>query len=88
MKDEKPTDQLPDEEIARRMERGLRRALSTPPQPHGKNPKSPPLYKSTERLKIDVTVYAAPPGFEFRPTGKFLFAGKRGRSRRTKLATS
>jgi hypothetical protein len=33
--------QLPDEEIARRMERGLRRALSTPPQLHGKNPKTP-----------------------------------------------
>jgi len=30
------------EEIRRRMERGLRKALSTPPQPHGKNPKSPP----------------------------------------------
>jgi hypothetical protein len=37
-----PRDELPEEEIARRMERGLRRALSTPPQLHGKNPKSPP----------------------------------------------
>jgi len=35
-------DQLPDDEIARRMERGIRRFLKTPPQPHGKNPKSPP----------------------------------------------
>ena len=35
-------DQLPDDEIARRMERGLRRALSTPPQHHRKNPRAPP----------------------------------------------
>ena len=35
-------DQLPAEEISRRMERGLRRALNTPPQPHGRNPKTPP----------------------------------------------
>jgi len=35
-------DPLPDGEIARRMERGIRRFLNTPPQPHGKNPKSPP----------------------------------------------
>jgi hypothetical protein len=41
-------DQLPDDEIARRMERGLRKALSSPPQPHGKNPRSPPL-KRKER---------------------------------------
>jgi hypothetical protein len=34
---EKPND----EEIARRMERGIRRFLNTPPEPHGKNPKSP-----------------------------------------------
>jgi hypothetical protein len=34
--------QLPDEEIARRMERVTRRFLNMPPQPHGKNPKSPP----------------------------------------------
>ena len=27
-----PPDQLPDDEIRRRMERGLRRALTTPPQ--------------------------------------------------------
>jgi hypothetical protein len=42
MNDKDPNDQLPNEEIARRMERGLRRALNTPPQLHGKNPKSPP----------------------------------------------
>jgi hypothetical protein len=32
-----------------RMERGLRRALNTPPQPHGKNPKTPPPLKTKER---------------------------------------
>jgi hypothetical protein len=42
-------DDLPQEEIARRMERGLRRALNTPPQPHGKNPNSPPAPKAKER---------------------------------------
>src|ERR1700737_1302716 len=42
-------DQYGDVEIRRRMERGLRRALSTPPQPHGKNPKSPPPPKPKER---------------------------------------
>jgi hypothetical protein len=30
------------EEPVRRRERGLRRAFSTPPQPHGKNPRTPP----------------------------------------------
>ena len=45
-------DQYSPEETARRMERGLRRALSTPPQPHGKNPKSPPpKRKRTSRIK-------------------------------------
>jgi hypothetical protein len=34
-------EQLTDEE-AERMERGLRRLLSTPPKPHGKNPTSAP----------------------------------------------
>ena len=42
-------DQYSPEETARRMERGLRRALSTPPQPHGKNPRSPPPPKTKER---------------------------------------
>ena len=37
------------EETARRMERGLRRAFNTPPQPHGKNPTSPPAPKRKER---------------------------------------
>src|SRR5690348_2506098 len=41
-------DELSNNEIRRRMERGLRRALSTPPQPHGKNPKTPAL-KRKER---------------------------------------
>ena len=46
-------DQLPDGEIARRMERGLRKALSTPPQPHGKNPKAPPPPRSQNgRLRV------------------------------------
>jgi hypothetical protein len=49
MNDKDPNDQLPNEEIARRMERGLRRALNTPPQPHGKNPKTPPTPKGKER---------------------------------------
>ena len=35
-------DQPSPEEIARRMERGIRRFLNTPPQPRGKNPKAPP----------------------------------------------
>src|SRR5208282_2352025 len=34
--------QYSDEEIARRMERVTRRFLDMPPQPHGKNPRSPP----------------------------------------------
>jgi hypothetical protein len=42
-------DQYSDEETRQRMERGLRRALSTPPQPHGKNPRSPPPLKTKER---------------------------------------
>jgi hypothetical protein len=32
---------LTDDEAAQ-MERGLRRLLSTPPKPHGKNPTAPP----------------------------------------------
>src|ERR1700731_4897496 len=35
--------------IALQIQRGLRRALSTPPQPHGKNPTTPPIPKSKER---------------------------------------
>lgn len=42
-------DQLPPEAIARRMERGLRRALNTPPQPHGSNPTTPPIRKAEDR---------------------------------------
>jgi hypothetical protein len=37
------------EEIAQRMERVVRRFLNMPPQPHGKNPKSPPSAKPKER---------------------------------------
>jgi hypothetical protein len=36
-------------EIARRMERGIRRFLNTPPEPHGKNPKAPPPLKPKGR---------------------------------------
>jgi hypothetical protein len=43
-------EQLPADEIERRMERVLRRFLNMPPQPHGKNPKSPPASKPKERL--------------------------------------
>jgi hypothetical protein len=46
---EKHQDDLPADEIARRMERGIRRFLNTPPQPHGKNPKPPPSSKLKER---------------------------------------
>jgi hypothetical protein len=42
-------DELPPEEIARRMERGLKRALTTPSQPHGKNPTTPRSPKPKER---------------------------------------
>jgi hypothetical protein len=45
----KDDEELPANDIARRMERGLRKALSTPPKPHGKNPKSPPPAKQKER---------------------------------------
>jgi hypothetical protein len=47
------TDESDDEysadEVARRMERGLRRAFNTPPQPHGKNPTTPPAPKLKQR---------------------------------------
>jgi hypothetical protein len=49
MKSASDRDELPPDEIARRMEHGLRRALSTPPQRHGKNPKSPSVPKVKER---------------------------------------
>jgi hypothetical protein len=42
-------DKFPDEEIAQRMERGIRRFLNTPPQPRGKGPNSPPPPKPKER---------------------------------------
>jgi hypothetical protein len=42
-------EEISDDEIARRMERGIRRFLNTPPQPHGKNPKTPPTPKPEER---------------------------------------
>jgi hypothetical protein len=45
MSDHKDDEQLPDDEIVRRMERGIRRFLNTPPQPRGKNPKDPPPHK-------------------------------------------
>lgn len=33
MSDQEHDDQLPDDEIARRVERGIRRSLNTPPKP-------------------------------------------------------
>jgi hypothetical protein len=41
-------DQRTDAEISRRMEQTVRRFLNMPPQPHGKNPKSP-VPKQKER---------------------------------------
>jgi hypothetical protein len=42
-------DQLSEAEIARRMEASIRRFLKTPPQPHGKNPRTPPPEKVRKR---------------------------------------
>jgi hypothetical protein len=42
----RPADERSDEEIARRMERGLRRALNTPAQSHGSN-----IDETTKRRK-------------------------------------
>jgi hypothetical protein len=39
----------PDDEIAQRMERGLRRAFDKPAQPHGRNPATPRTPKPKER---------------------------------------
>jgi hypothetical protein len=49
MTDDREDDQYSPEETARRMERALRRALNMPPQPHGRNPKTPPTLKPKER---------------------------------------
>jgi hypothetical protein len=38
-------DEYSPEETARRMERALRKALNMPPQPHGRNPQTPPTPK-------------------------------------------
>jgi hypothetical protein len=43
--DEKPSEA---NEIARRMERGIQRFLDTPPERHGKNPRTPPTPKPKE----------------------------------------
>jgi hypothetical protein len=45
----KDDDQYDDAETQQRMERVVRRFLNMPPQPHGKNPKSPPPPKQKER---------------------------------------
>jgi hypothetical protein len=50
-------DDYSEQEIKERMERGLRRALNTPPQPRGKNPKSPPPLKPKERPASKGRVY-------------------------------
>jgi len=47
MSHEESEDQYSPEETARRMERGLRRALNTPAQPHGKNPTAPSPKRKT-----------------------------------------
>jgi hypothetical protein len=49
MDDRGDTEQLSDDQIARRMVRVVRRFLDMPPQPHGKNPKSPPPAKQKQR---------------------------------------
>jgi hypothetical protein len=51
-------DQYGPEETVQRMERGLRRFLNTPPQPHGKNPKAPPP-KRKERAASKGRVHKA-----------------------------
>jgi hypothetical protein len=38
----KQIDELGEAEIAKRIERCIRRFLNTPPQPRGQNPKTPP----------------------------------------------
>jgi hypothetical protein len=48
-KPETPDDQYSEEETARRADEVIKRMLNTPPQPHGKNPKSPPIPKPKER---------------------------------------
>ena len=48
-------DEITDEEIARRMERGIRRFLNTPPKPHGKRPTDPapkPKQRSAAKRRI------------------------------------
>jgi len=55
-------DEYSAEETARRLERGLRRALSTPPKPHGKNPTSPPARKRKERRASKERVKGKPGG--------------------------
>jgi hypothetical protein len=59
MSNKAPDDQYTPEETARRMERGLRRFLNTPPQPHGKNPRSPPPSKRKERQASKGRVHKA-----------------------------
>lgn len=57
MEDERSPD-----EINRRMERGLRRALSMPPQPHGRNPSTPPMPKEKTRPASKGRVYKGKTG--------------------------
>jgi hypothetical protein len=44
-----PDDQYSPEETVRRMKRALQRAFNMPPQPHGRNPQTPPTPKPKER---------------------------------------
>jgi hypothetical protein len=41
-------DEYPADEIAERMKRALQRAFEKPPQPHGRNPKTPRPAKAKE----------------------------------------
>ena len=50
---------LTDDEIAQRMERGIRRLCATPPKPHGKSPTEPSPAKRKERPGSKGGVYKA-----------------------------
>jgi hypothetical protein len=52
-------DDYTEQEIAERMERGIRRFLNTPPKPHGKNPTTPPPQKPKRRPASKERVHKA-----------------------------
>jgi hypothetical protein len=45
-------EQHPEEQIAERMEHVVRRFLNMPPQPHGKNPKTPPVEEKPKARRL------------------------------------